>query len=151
MCHFGFHRATAVALLLFASSAFASHAGSKSVDDAWASAMKANRLEDVVKTYAQDAVLWLPGSGEIRGQAAIRAAYEGILAANTVVDVQITDTAYTTSGNLSAGWGKFKLTLQPKAGGDHVVMTGRFTEVTERRGTGWVYVSDHTSAEPAAK
>ena len=37
----------------------------------------------------------------------------------------------------------------PKSGGSPVVMTGRYTDIAERRGGRWVYVVDHASAEPA--
>ena len=57
---------------------------------------------------------------------------------------QIVDAAWT-----SVAWGRFSLTLVPKAGGDPVVMTGRFTEAAERRAGTWVYIVDHASAEPA--
>jgi ketosteroid isomerase-like protein len=129
---------------------FASEAGAGSVEDAWVKAMQANDVDAVMKLYAADAVAWFPNEKEARGEAAIRAAYEGMLSANTVVSVMITQTGHRTMGETSAGWGNFSLTLQPKAGGAPIVMTGRFSEVTELKGGQWVYVVDHASAEPAA-
>lgn len=129
---------------------FAKEGGAHSVDDAWAKAMQANDIDAVMKVYATDAVAWFPNEKEARGEAAIRAAYKDLLAANTVVAASASDASYRMVGKVSVGWGKFSLTLQPKAGGAQVVMTGRFTEVTERRNGHWVYVVDHASAEPAA-
>lgn len=143
-------RTTAVVLLLIACALPCSAAdrGAQAVDAAWMKAMKANNLDAVMKCYVPDAVAWLPGMREARGEQAIRTAYQGLLSANTVKDAALSDTKYKTTGNVSAGWGKYSITLVPKAGGNPVVMTGRFSAVAERRGSRWVYIVDHASAEP---
>lgn len=135
-------------LVLAASPAAAEEAGSKGVDAAWMKGMKANDVEAVVACYAPDAVMWLPDAAEARGAKAIRDAYTGFLGTYTVTDVALADAAYQTSGDLSAGWGTFTLTLAPKKGGDTVVMKGRFTAVTKRIGGKWLYVADHASPDP---
>ena len=137
-----------VALVVTARS-HAAESGAQIVDAAWIAAVKANDIEAVMKCYAPDAVMWLPNAPSARGAKAIRAAYEGLLSANTVKDATLSDVTYRTVGNTSVAWGRFSLTLAPKAGGDPVVMTGRFTEAAERRGGKWVYIVDHASAEPA--
>jgi uncharacterized protein (TIGR02246 family) len=147
-------RATVAVVLLFALVVTAhSHAadpsGAQIVDAAWIAAVKANDIDAVMKCYASDAVMWLPNAPTARGAKEIRAAYEGLFSANTVRDATLSDVTYRTVGKASVAWGKFSLTLAPKAGGDSVVMTGRFTEVAERRAGRWVYVVDHASAEPA--
>jgi uncharacterized protein (TIGR02246 family) len=128
----------------------AAETGAQSVDSSWTKAMRANDLEAVLKTYAPDAVAWLPQVKEARGEKAIRSAYEGLLSANTVKEVVLSETGYRTMGKVSVGWGRFSLTLSPKSGGSPVVMTGRFTDIAEQRGGRWVYIVDHASAEPAA-
>ena len=148
------HRSVfAVVLLLLAlvvtARSHAAESGAQIVDAAWIAAVKANDIEAVMKCYAPDAVMWLPNAPSARGAKAIRAAYEGLLSANTVKDATLGDVTYRTVGNTSVAWGRFSLTLAPKAGGDPVVMTGRFTEAAERRGGRWVYIVDHASAEPA--
>jgi len=140
----------ALLLLAFALPAIAAEEGLQAVDSAWATAMKANDVEAVMRTYATDAVTWLPDEREARGSVAIRAAYVGLLGAYTVNDVALSDKQYRTVGDASVGWGKYTLTLTPKAGGAPVVMQGRFTAVAERRDGRWVYVVDHASAEPPA-
>jgi uncharacterized protein (TIGR02246 family) len=144
-------RITALAFLIVTLSlpCRAAETGAQSVDSSWIKAMKANDLEAVLKTYAPDAVVWLPQANEARGQKAIRSAYEGLLSANTVKEVVLSETGYRTTGKVSLGWGKFSLTLAPKSGGSPVVMIGRFTDIAERRGGRWVYIVDHASAEPA--
>jgi ketosteroid isomerase-like protein len=128
--------------------ALASQSGTQSVDDAWAKAMQANDIDAVMNNYAADALAWFPNEKQARGDAAIRAAYQDLLAANTVTAASTSDTHYRMMGKTSVGWGKFSMTLQPKAGGAPVVMVGRFTEVAERRHGHWVYIVDHASAEP---
>jgi len=120
----------------------------QAIDTAWVKAMKAGDLKAVMKCYAPGAVAWLPGAPAARGEKAIRSVYAGLLAANTVQDVVLSETVYKTMRNVAVGWGKFSLTLVPKAGGNPVVMTGRFTAVAERRAGKWVYIVDHASAEP---
>ena len=127
----------------------AANHGAAVVDAAWVKAMKANDLEGVLKCYASDAVVWLPNAPAARGAKEIRATYEGLLSANTVKDAALTDVKYRTSGKTSTAWGRFSLTLAPKAGGEAAVMQGRFTEVAEQRDGRWVYIVDHASAEPA--
>jgi ketosteroid isomerase-like protein len=144
-------RTIAFVLLAFscAVSAHAAESGAKLVDSSWAKAMKANDLEAVMKTYAPNAVAWLPGGPEARGEQAIRSAYQNLLSSNTVTEVVLSETGYKTMGKTSVGWGKFSLTLVPKAGGDAVVMKGRYTDIAERQGGRWVYIVDHASADPA--
>ncbi|HEV2038738.1 MAG TPA: DUF4440 domain-containing protein [Casimicrobiaceae bacterium] len=144
-------RVTALAFLIvtFSLPCRAAETGAQAVDSSWIKAMKANDLEAVLKTYASDAVVWLPEAKEARGEKEIRSAFEGLLSANTVKEVVLSETGYKTMGKVSVGWGRFSLTLAPKSGSNPVVMTGRYTDIAERRGGRWVYVVDHASAEPA--
>ena len=147
----GFLALVAAAFSCFASAAGTSpRGGAADVDAAWMKAIKANDIAAIVACYAPDAVLWVPGSPEADGIDAIRSTYEGLLAANTVKDAAVSDTHYRLSGDVGAAWGRFTLTLSPKAGGADVVMHGRFTEVVEKRGGKWLYVADHASEDPPA-
>jgi uncharacterized protein (TIGR02246 family) len=141
--------AAALVLLAIAPARAETAAGAQVVDAAWLAAMKANDVDAVVRCYARDAVVWLPNAPVARGEKEIRALYEGLLTANTVKDAALTNVTYRTLGAASLAWGTFALTLAPKSGGDPIVMTGRFTEVAERRGDRWVYIVDHASADPA--
>ncbi len=140
--------AVAVLMIVCALPCRAAEIGAQAVDAAWVKAMNANNLNAVMKCYAPDAVGWLPGMREARGEKAIRAAYQALLSANTVKDAALLDTKYKAMGNVAVGWGKYSFTLIPKAGGPPVVMTGRFNEVAERRAGKWLYIVDHASAEP---
>jgi ketosteroid isomerase-like protein len=140
-----------VPLLLLASVlvVHAADSGTKEVDAAWIAAMKANDVDAVMKCYAPDAIAALPDAPLAHGDKAIRATYEGLLSANTVTAVSISEMGSREAGNVATGWGTFSLTLTPKAGGSPATVTGRYTVVVERRGGQWVYVVDHASAEPA--
>ena len=132
-----------------AQSALGADHGAAVVDDRWRAAMKSNDLDAVVACYASDAVLWLPGAPEARGEKAIREAYQGMLSDNTVKDAALSNVNYETAGELSVGWGDFVLTLQPKKGGEPTLLQGRFTDVAKRQKGRWVYVADHASSGPA--
>ena len=126
----------------------AARSGAQIVEERWTKAAMANDVDAIVACYAPDAVLWGPGDPEARGTEAIRASYRGMLADNVIRDVVLAHTRHKESGNVSAGWGNFTLTLAPKKGGAPVVVRGRFTEVVEKRGGEWLYVADHASADP---
>ncbi len=110
--------------------------------------MRATDVEAAAACYAADAVLWFPGAPEARGARAIGDAYAGFLGDMRVQEVEISDAVHQTSGDQSAGWGHFTMKLQPKKGGESVVMKGRFTEVAKKIGGRWLYVADHASADP---
>jgi uncharacterized protein (TIGR02246 family) len=128
----------------------ASADGAARVEAAWTKAMLANDLDAVVACYAPDAVLWVSGEPEADGIAAIRGAYAAMLRENTVKDVRVSGSHTRLSGSLAAGWGRYTLTLAPKAGGPDVVTHGRFTEVVEKRNGKWLYLADHASDDPPA-
>jgi uncharacterized protein (TIGR02246 family) len=139
--------ALALAALGFASALLAAD-GAEALDAAWVKAMKAGDVNGVVACYASDAVLWLPGAPEARGGKAIRDTYTGMLSANTVTEVSLTDTHYENAQNLSLGWGHFTMTLQPKAGGAPTIMGGRYIDVAKKVDGKWSYVADHASVGP---
>lgn len=123
--------------------------GTELIDRAWARAMLEGNLDGIMNCYADDATAWFPGSADLYGSKAIRDSYAHLLADNKVKGVDFTDMHYVGGvGKRSAGWGLFSITLLPKAGGDPVVLKGRFTEVAEKRDGRWVYIVDHASAEP---
>ena len=146
-----FSRVLILALLFSSMSlatATAAPDGAQAVDEAWRKAITANDLNAIIAVYAEDAVMWLPDAPEAKGREAIRKSYADLLAANSVTGASLADTHYQTSGNLSVGWGNFTLTLSPKAGGNPVTLSGRFSVIAREEGGTWVYVVDHASAHP---
>ena len=108
--------------------------GPEAVDQAWLKAAKANDLEGLVACYAPDAVMYPPDVLVAQGKDAIREDYKNLLAAMTIRDATISDTHYETHGDTAIARGQFTITLAPKAGGDPVVMKGRFVEVMRKIG-----------------
>ena len=139
--------------LLFSSISFATAtaapAGAQGVDEAWRKAITANDVNAIVTLYSQDAVMWLPDAPEAKGREAIRKSCADLLAANTVTAASLANTHYQISGDLSVGWGDFNLVLAPKAGGNPVSLSGRFSVIARKEDSKWVYVVDHASAHPA--
>ncbi len=122
--------------------------GAKAVDAAWTQAMLAGDAVAAAALYADDAVLVLPGSGAIKGKKAITEAYEGWLKDTKVTEVALTDTHYRTAGHLSTGWGSWRMTTVPKAGGAPKTETGTFLAAVAEKDGVWKYVSDHAAADP---
>jgi uncharacterized protein (TIGR02246 family) len=120
-----------------------------SVGAAWIKAVKAGDLEAVVKLYAPDAVAWFPGEAQHDGGAAIRASYKTLFETFTVVDAMLSNSHHIGDAQHRTNWGNFSLTLKQKSDGKSTTMTGRYTDVQEKRNGHWVYVVDHASAEPA--
>src|SRR5262249_33437584 len=105
----------------------------------------------LVKLYADDAVAWFPDEAEHKGIAAIRESYKGLLDTFTIVDAALTNSHHIGDATHRTNWGNFSLSLKQKADGKAVMMTGRFTDVQEKRNGQWVYVADHASGDPPPK
>jgi len=140
--------ALAVCAGLLAGQTFGAGAA-KDLDAAFTKAMLAGDAAAVAACYADDAVLVMPGSPAIQGKKAITDALEGFLKDLKVTDLVITDAHYRMDGHLSAGWGHFKMTTVPKAGGAATTETGTFCEVAAEKDGVWTYVSDHAANDPA--
>ncbi|MEO8586321.1 MAG: SgcJ/EcaC family oxidoreductase [Acidobacteriota bacterium] len=124
--------------------------GLMTVDSAWVKAMLANDAAACAALYADDAVLVLPGMGALKGKKAIADAYAGWLKDVKVTDAAVMDTQYRSSGHVSAGWGAFKITTVPKAGGASTTEVGTWCAVaTHQKDGSWKYVADHASDDPA--
>lgn len=145
------HVLQVAAALAFTSTAAFGAEGTEAVDQAWKKAMLANDLDAVVACYGQNALMWFPDAPPASGQKAIRAAYSDLLGANTVTDVVLKNSRYETCDQMATGWGEFSLKMTPKAGGQSVTMSGRFSVVAKKENGKWVYIVDHVSADPAKK
>lgn len=124
--------------------------GLMTLESAWVKAMLANDAAACAALYADDAVLVLPGSAAIKGGKAIAEAYAGWLAQVKVTEAAVMDTHYLSSGHVSSGWGSFKVTTIPKAGGAPTTEIGTWCAVAAQQKDGsWKYVADHASDDPA--
>jgi uncharacterized protein (TIGR02246 family) len=122
--------------------------GAESLDVAWTKAVLAGDAGALAALYADDAVLVMPGSPAARGRKAIAESFAAWLKDTKVTEFALKSDASRTSGHLAAGWGTWKMTTVPKAGGASTTETGTYCWVaTEKDGT-WKYVSDNASADP---
>ncbi len=154
-------RVTPIALFLClavaAGSAFAADApkssGVKALDAAWTKAVLAGDAAGLAALYADDAVLVMPGAPAARGGKAIADSLAAWLKDMTVTEFVLMDSHYQTGGHLSAGWGRYRMTTVPKAGGAPTTETGNYCGVATEKGGVWKYVSDNAQADlpPPAK
>ena len=71
-----------------------------------------------------------------------------MLSANTITEATLTKTHYEVAGDTAVGWGEFTK-MSPRAGGDPVAMSGRFSAVAKKEAGKWLYVLDHASGDAA--
>lgn len=116
----------------------------QALDDAWMKAAKAGDVAAMTALYAPDAVVYPPDAMEVRGTDAIRKSWEDLFKAVTVNDGKI-EAVYETAGNIGVGWGRFTMTVTPKAGGPQEKWEGRATSVAKKINGKWLYVADHAS------
>lgn len=119
--------------------------GAQVLDERFAAAFVADDLDALVDLYAEDGVLFNIGGPPAVGREQIRGALAGFLGAFDVLEFHHGAQHYETSGNLSAGWAQFAITVVSRAGGPSFVIEGRSTTVAERIDGDWYYVHDHAS------
>jgi uncharacterized protein (TIGR02246 family) len=122
--------------------------GVKILDQAWTKAVLAGDAAALAALYADDAVLSMPGAPAARGAKAIAETLAAWLKDTQVTEFTLMDSHYQTMGHLSAGWGNWKMTSVPKAGGAPTTETGTYCGVAVEKGGIWKYVSDNAAADP---
>jgi uncharacterized protein (TIGR02246 family) len=123
--------------------------GLTSLDRAWTRAVLAGDAAALAALYADDAVLVMPGGPAARGRKAIGEALSAWLKDMNVTEFALLDSHYQTGGHLAAGWGNWKMTSVPKAGGAPVSETGTYCGVAVEKDGIWKYVSDNGASDPA--
>ena len=118
--------ALALGILLAAAFAAADDEGIAILEKAWTKAALANDAAAITALYAPDAVMYPPDEMEWKGRAAIQKGYEGMLKDMKVVEAKLASAGMETFGDKSIGWGHYTIKLAPKAGGDPVVLEGRY-------------------------
>ena len=123
--------------------------GVKSLDQAWTQAVLAGDATALAALYADDAILAMPGAPAARGRKAIAESLAAWLKETKVTAFALVDSHHQTVGHLSAGWGDWKMTSVPKAGGAPTTETGTYCGVAVEKDGVWKYVSDNAAADPA--
>ncbi len=142
-----------LSLALAASPSFAADApkatGVRSLDAAFTKAILAGDAAALAALYADDAVLAMPGTPAARGGKAIAELFAGLVKDVKVTEFVLSDSRFETSGHLSAGWGRYRMTMVPRAGGAPTTETGTYCGVATEKNGVWKYVSDNAAADPA--
>jgi uncharacterized protein (TIGR02246 family) len=145
-------KAIAVCVLAFATltagAAAAADDGLKTVESAWTKAVLAGDAAALAALYADDAVLVMPGSPAAKGGKAIGESFAAFLKDTKVTEFALMDSHYRSAGHISTGWGAWKMTTVPKAGGAPTTEIGTWWAVAAETNGVWKYVSDHASADP---
>ena len=118
------------------------------LDQAWTKAVLAGDAAALAALYADDAILAMPGGPATRGSKAIAEMFAAWLKDTQVTGFTLMDSRYRTSGHLSAGWGNWKMTSVPRAGGAPTTETGTYCGVAEEKNGVWKYISDNAAPDP---
>lgn len=117
----------------------------QALQKAFVDAMRNNDADGLAACYTEDAVNFTPDTMIGIGPDSARASWGGFFEQFTVTSVELSDDQMVVSGDLAAAWGLFTMIAEPKAGGDAVVMQGRYMDVAQERDGKWLYIADHAS------
>ena len=120
----------------------------ESAAQCWQSAFEAGDVDAAARCYAPDAQLWSAGSPIIRGREAIRSAYAGYFAGNSVKRVKIVEMGGFEHASDAASWGTIMVVSVSKKDGTESIQHGRYTDMSRKKDGRWVYVVEHSSVNP---
>jgi len=135
---------TLVALLLFVSPVFANESP-QALQDAFVAAMEANDAAALAACYTADAVSYPIDAMADTGSEHVLASWQSFFETYKVSHLGLSVGGREVMGDVSVAWGLFTLTAMPRAGGEEVVMKGRYTDVSKNIDGKWLYVFDHAS------
>ncbi len=134
-----------ILLLLLGSVPLQAFESPQALQDAFVAAMRAHDVEGLAACYTEDASNFTPDRLMGIGPDSARASWGGFFEQFQIISVELSEQHLEVSGNLAAAWGLVTITAQPKAGGDVVVLRGRYTDVAKNLDGQWLYVADHAS------
>jgi ketosteroid isomerase-like protein len=112
----------------------------------WALACNTKQLDDLVNVYGNDALILRPNHPPVRGTAAIREFYFGVLDAG-VGEVELETLRVDVAGDLSYEAGRYKM-LVPVTVGKRREERGKYLMIVARQPNGeWKIVSDCFSSD----
>lgn len=117
----------------------------QSLQDGFLEAMQANDADRMAACYTVDATSFGLDAMVGIGPDAVRADWSEFFKNYTVMSVELSNKHLEISGDLAAAWGMFTITTAPVGGGEPVVMSGRYTDVSKSFDGNWLYVADHAS------
>lgn len=117
----------------------------KALQDAFLAALHAEDADSIAACYTADAMNFTPDMLVGYGPDAARQSWGGFFEAFDIVSVELSEKHMVESGDLAAAWGLYTMTVTPAAGGEPIVMQGRYMDVSRRIDGKWLYVADHAS------
>ncbi len=131
-------------LFLFAATTFAAQPGLNPAGTAFLKAVNSADVDGIVALYRDDAVSYPPDAIEAKGKDAIRKTWVDLFAQYTA-KLELVDSFYENHGDTSTAWGRFTMTLTPKAGGEPMKIEGRYSDTAIKEKGKWLYIVDHAS------
>jgi len=110
-------------------------------DAEFSAAARAGNVDQMMATYADDAVLMAPNFPPFRGRDAIRQFWTGFVGAGQV-DAAVAADRVIQSGDLAVEIGHYNLKITPKGGGAPIEDNGKFTLTWQKRGGQWQAIYD---------
>ena len=101
----------------------------------YTSSMNAGDLDSWISLWADDAVQLGPDAPAVIGKEQIRAKYESIFPL-FIFKMSIANEEVKISGDLACSHGNYTVSMTPKAGGETIVIDGKYLSIEERQADG---------------
>jgi uncharacterized protein (TIGR02246 family) len=103
--------------------------------DQYASSMNAGDLNLWISLWADDAIQMAPDAPAVIGKEQIRAKYESIFP-QFIFKMTITNEDVRIGGDLAVSHGNYTVSMTPKAGGEAIMIDGKYLSIEERQADG---------------
>ena len=117
----------------------------QALQDAFLAALRANDADGLAACYTDDATNFTVDRMMGTGPDSARASWGAFFEQYEVIAAELSEQHLVESGDLAAAWGLFTVTARPHAGGEPIVMQGRYMDVARPVDGRWLYIADHAS------
>ena len=101
----------------------------------YTSSMNAGDLDRWISLWADDAIQMAPDAPAVIGKEQIRAKYESIFPL-FIFKMSIANEEVKISGDLACSHGNYTVSMTPKAGGETIMIDGKYLSIEERQADG---------------
>ena len=101
----------------------------------YTSSMNAGDLDRWISLWADDAIQLAPDAPAVIGKEQIRAKYESIFPL-FIFNMSIANEDVKISGDLACSYGNYTVSMTPKAGGETIMIDGKYLSIEERQADG---------------
>ncbi|MEJ8568048.1 YybH family protein [Elongatibacter sediminis] len=117
----------------------------EALQNAFMEALRAGDADGIAACYTDDATNFTPDRMIGYGPDSARQSWGGFFEQYQVMSATLSEQHMVQSGDLAAAWGLFTINAQPRAGGEPIVMKGRYMDVARNFEGQWLYLADHAS------